>query len=92
MKMFLTRLGYESKAVVTGDITQVDLPSGKPSGLVDALDVLREVDDVGIQRFTEADVVRHPLVQSIVRAYERRETERNERDDEERSQRDSGSE
>ena len=92
MKMFLTRLGYESKAVVTGDITQVDLPSGKPSGLVDALDVLREVDDVGIQRFTEADVVRHPLVQSIVRAYERRETERNERDDEERSHRDSGSE
>jgi phosphate starvation-inducible PhoH-like protein len=100
MKMFLTRLGYESKAVVTGDITQVDLPTGKPSGLVDALDVLREVDDVGIQRFTEADVVRHPLVQSIVRAYERREGERSERadaprsepDDEERSDRDSGSE
>jgi phosphate starvation-inducible PhoH-like protein len=92
MKMFLTRLGYESKAVVTGDITQVDLPTGKPSGLVDALDVLREVDDVGIQRFTEADVVRHPLVQSIVRAYERRDTERNERDDEERSHRNSGSE
>jgi phosphate starvation-inducible PhoH-like protein len=100
MKMFLTRLGYESKAVVTGDITQVDLPTGKPSGLVDALDVLREVDDVGIQRFTEADVVRHPLVQSIGRAYERREGERSERadaprsepDDEERSDRDSGSE
>jgi phosphate starvation-inducible PhoH-like protein len=77
MKMFLTRLGYDSKAVVTGDITQVDLPTGKPSGLVDALEVLRDVDGVGIQRFTEADVVRHPLVQSIVRAYERRETERN---------------
>ncbi|MEN8161929.1 MAG: PhoH family protein [Myxococcota bacterium] len=77
MKMFLTRLGYDSKAVVTGDITQVDLPAGKPSGLVDALAVLRDVEGVGIQRFTEADVVRHPLVQSIVRAYERRETERN---------------
>jgi phosphate starvation-inducible PhoH-like protein len=92
MKMFLTRLGYESKAVVTGDITQVDLPTGKPSGLVDALDVLRVFDDVGIQRFTEADVVRHPLVQSIVRASERRDTERNERDYDERSQRDCGSE
>jgi phosphate starvation-inducible PhoH-like protein len=88
MKMFLTRLGYESKAVVTGDITQVDLPTGKPSGLVDALDVLREVEDIGIQRFTEADVVRHPLVQSIVRAYERRDSERSERDDGERSERD----
>ncbi len=85
MKMFLTRLGYESKAVVTGDITQVDLPMGKPSGLVDALEVLREVDDVGIQRFTEADVVRHPLVQSIVRAYERRETERGDRANGERA-------
>jgi phosphate starvation-inducible PhoH-like protein len=76
MKMFLTRLGYASKAVVTGDITQIDLPSGRPSGLIDALDVLGDVDGIGIQRFTEADVVRHPLVQSIVRAYERREQER----------------
>jgi phosphate starvation-inducible PhoH-like protein len=76
MKMFLTRLGYASKAVVTGDITQIDLPSGRPSGLIDALDVLGQVEGIGIQRFTEADVVRHPLVQSIVRAYERREQER----------------
>jgi phosphate starvation-inducible PhoH-like protein len=76
MKMFLTRLGYASKAVVTGDITQIDLPSGKPSGLIDALEVLGGVDGIGIQRFTEADVVRHPLVQSIVRAYERRDQER----------------
>jgi phosphate starvation-inducible PhoH-like protein len=76
MKMFLTRLGYSSKAVVTGDVTQIDLPSGKPSGLIDALEVLDGVDGIGVQRFTEADVVRHPLVQSIVRAYERRDAER----------------
>jgi phosphate starvation-inducible PhoH-like protein len=76
MKMFLTRLGYLSKAVVTGDVTQIDLPSGRQSGLIDALEVLDEVDGIGIQRFTEADVVRHPLVQSIVRAYERRDAER----------------
>jgi len=76
MKMFLTRLGYSSKAVVTGDVTQIDLPSGKLSGLIDALDVLADVEDIGIQRFSEADVVRHPLVQSIVRAYERRDASR----------------
>ncbi len=76
MKMFLTRLGYSSKAVVTGDVTQIDLPSGKPSGLIDALEVLDGVEGIGVQRFTEADVVRHPLVQSIVRAYERRDAER----------------
>jgi phosphate starvation-inducible PhoH-like protein len=76
MKMFLTRLGYSSKAVVTGDVTQTDLPSGKPSGLIDALEVLKGVEDIGIQRFSEADVVRHPLVQSIVRAYERRDASR----------------
>jgi phosphate starvation-inducible PhoH-like protein len=81
MKMFLTRLGYASKAVVTGDITQIDLPSGKPSGLIDALDVLGGVEGIAIQRFTEADVVRHPLVQSIVRAYERREQQRGEPED-----------
>jgi len=71
MKMFLTRLGFDSKAVVTGDITQVDLPTERKSGLVDALRVLQNVDDIGKMRFTEADVVRHPLVQSIIRAYER---------------------
>ena len=76
MKMFLTRLGYSSKAVVTGDVTQTDLPSGKPSGLIDALEVLKDVEGIGIQRFSEADVVRHPLVQAIVRAYERRDTPR----------------
>jgi phosphate starvation-inducible PhoH-like protein len=71
MKMFLTRLGFDSKAVVTGDITQVDLPTDRKSGLVDALQILDEVEEIGTMRFTEADVVRHPLVQSIVRAYER---------------------
>jgi phosphate starvation-inducible PhoH-like protein len=76
MKMFLTRLGYSSSAVITGDVTQIDLPSGKLSGLIDALEVLEGVEGIGIQHFTEADVVRHPLVQSIVRAYERRDAER----------------
>ncbi len=71
MKMFLTRLGFDSKAVVTGDITQIDLPSDKRSGLVEALDVLRDVEGIGFMHFTERDVVRHPLVQSIIRAYER---------------------
>ena len=76
MKMFLTRLGYDSKAVVTGDITQVDLPSEQTSGLVDALRVLDGVEGIGLMEFTEADVVRHPLVQSIVRAYDRRDAAR----------------
>jgi phosphate starvation-inducible PhoH-like protein len=72
MKMFLTRLGYDSKAVITGDITQIDLPTQQASGLVDAMDVLRDIDGIGFMRFTDLDVVRHPLVQAIVRAYDRR--------------------
>jgi phosphate starvation-inducible PhoH-like protein len=71
MKMFLTRLGFDSKAVVTGDVTQIDLPTDKRSGLVEALDVLQDVEGIGFMRFTEEDVVRHPLVQSIIRAYDR---------------------
>ena len=71
MKMFLTRLGYDSKAVVTGDITQIDLPGDKTSGLVEALDILHHVDGIGFMRVTEGDVVRHPLIQSIIRAYEK---------------------
>jgi phosphate starvation-inducible protein PhoH and related proteins len=70
MKMFLTRLGYGSKAVVTGDMTQVDLPTGKQSGLAEALSILQGVEGIGVVRFTEADVVRHPLVQDIIRAYD----------------------
>ena len=61
MKMFLTRLGFNSKMIVTGDVTQIDLPSGKKSGLVDAVKVLKNVDDIGIVRFSEKDVVRHRL-------------------------------
>ena len=71
MKMFLTRLGFDSKAVVTGDTTQIDLPTDKPSGLVEAARILEGVEGIAFQRFTDADVVRHPLVQSIIRAYER---------------------
>ncbi len=70
MKMFLTRLGYGSKAVVTGDITQIDLPTGRASGLVEAIKVVREIEGVTVVRFDERDVVRHPLVQAIVKAYE----------------------
>ena len=71
MKMFLTRLGFGSKAVVTGDITQIDLPAGQTSGVVQALRVLGGVDGVSTVHFTDRDVVRHPLVQRIVKAYER---------------------
>jgi phosphate starvation-inducible protein PhoH and related proteins len=71
MKMFLTRLGFGSKAVITGDITQVDLPEGKRSGLREARDVLREENGVKFFEFTEKDVVRHPLVGRIVTAYDR---------------------
>lgn len=71
MKMFLTRLGFGSKAVVTGDLTQIDLPSKKKSGLIQAIDVLKEVEGVGINKFTEKDVVRHELVQRIIKAYEK---------------------
>ncbi len=76
MKMFLTRLGYGSKAVVTGDVTQVDLPSGRGSGLVEVQKVLRGVEGVSFCHFSEIDVVRHPLVQEVVRAYEAWEARR----------------
>jgi phosphate starvation-inducible PhoH-like protein len=73
MKMFLTRLGFDSKAVVTGDITQIDLPANRPSGLVEAKDVLEGVKGVETVYFTERDVVRHELVQKIIRAYSKYE-------------------
>jgi phosphate starvation-inducible PhoH-like protein len=76
MKMFLTRLGYGSKAVVTGDITQVDLPTGRGSGLIEVQKVLRGVEGVSFCLFSEIDVVRHPLVQEVVRAYDVFEGER----------------
>lgn len=71
MKMFLTRLGFGSKIVITGDVTQIDLPADKTSGLKDALRVLEGVDDIAICKLTSADVVRHALVQEIINAYER---------------------
>jgi phosphate starvation-inducible PhoH-like protein len=70
MKMFLTRLGFNSKAVVTGDITQIDLPAGKRSGLIEALEVCGKIEGIGFMQFNERDVVRHNLVQQIIRAYE----------------------
>ncbi|MBQ8311187.1 MAG: PhoH family protein [Clostridia bacterium] len=83
MKMFLTRLGFNSKAVVTGDLTQTDLPKGQKSGLGAAVKILENIDDIGIHYFTDRDVVRHHLVQKIIQAYEkydrdlaRREAER----------------
>lgn len=79
MKMFLTRLGFNSKMVVTGDITQIDLPNGQKSGLKDCLRILRNIDDIAQCRFNEKDVVRHRLVQDIIKAYEKNEVVRNER-------------
>jgi len=73
MKMFLTRLGYGSKAVITGDVTQIDLPAGKASGLKEAQAILRGISGIRIIQFTERDVVRHPLVQEIITAYDRAE-------------------
>ena len=73
MKMFLTRLGFGSKIVITGDVTQIDLPTDKTSGLKDAIRVLEDVKDIAICRLTSADVVRHALVQEIINAYEKAE-------------------
>ena len=76
IKMFLTRLGNESKMVITGDVTQIDLPDSKSSGLIEAMKVLRNVEDIYIHKFNEKDVVRHKLVQDIVKAYEKYNNER----------------
>ncbi|MBX7099199.1 MAG: PhoH family protein [Myxococcaceae bacterium] len=75
MKMFLTRLGANSKAVVTGDVTQVDLPMGRQSGLAHARATLSGIDGIAFTEFSDADVVRHPLVQEVIRAYERSEAQ-----------------
>jgi phosphate starvation-inducible protein PhoH and related proteins len=76
MKMFLTRLGNNSRMIVTGDLSQIDLPKGVPSGLRDAINTLQGVRGIGFINFTERDVVRHPLVSRIVRAYEHKKTHR----------------
>ncbi|MEW6001510.1 MAG: PhoH family protein [Nitrospirota bacterium] len=73
MKMYLTRLGFNSKTVITGDITQIDLPPGKTSGLIEAEKILKDIEGIKFIYFSERDVVRHKLVQEIVRAYERYE-------------------
>ena len=73
MKMFLTRLGFDSKAVITGDITQIDLPGGKQSGLVEAARILKTIVGIGFCNFSDVDVVRHPLVQQIIRAYAKKD-------------------
>jgi phosphate starvation-inducible PhoH-like protein len=76
MRMFLTRLGHDSKAVVTGDVTQVDLPEGRASGLAEARELLTGVEGIAVCHFSDVDVVRHPLVQKIVVRYEQRDRER----------------
>jgi phosphate starvation-inducible PhoH-like protein len=73
MKMFLTRLGFSSKAVITGDVTQTDLPEGKLSGLVEAREVLQGIEGIQFVYFNRDDVIRHPLVQEIIDAYDRLE-------------------
>ncbi len=85
MKMFLTRIGFGSKAIVTGDITQIDLPGDKRSGLKEAMRVLQNIEGIEFCKFTEKDVVRHPLVMEIIKAYERYDEQREKR----RKQRDS---
>jgi phosphate starvation-inducible PhoH-like protein len=79
MKMFLTRIGFGSKAIITGDITQIDLPGDKRSGLKEAAKILKNIDDIAFCNFTEKDVVRHPLVQQIIKAYAKYDEEQEKR-------------
>jgi phosphate starvation-inducible PhoH-like protein len=79
LKMFLTRMGFDSKLVITGDITQTDLPRGQRSGLRDALELVRDIRGIGTVTFTDVDVVRHPLVAALIRAYDSRDRARFER-------------
>lgn len=76
MKMFLTRIGFNSKAVITGDITQIDLPHGKVSGLKDAIRIIKNIEDIEVFNLTDRDVVRHPLIQKIIKAYERADSKK----------------
>ena len=75
-ELFLTRLGFNSKMVITGDITQIDLPDGRRSGLKDVMHILKGIDDIAQVRFDEKDVVRHRLVQDIIKAYAKAESRR----------------
>jgi phosphate starvation-inducible PhoH-like protein len=76
MKMFLTRLGFSSKAVITGDVTQTDLPEGKTSGLIEAREILNGIEGIKFISFSREDVVRHPLVQEIIDAYDKLESQK----------------
>ena len=76
MKMFLTRMGFGSKMVINGDITQIDLPRDKKSGLINAINILKNIEDISIVNLTYKDVVRHELVQKIINAYERAESKK----------------
>ena len=80
MKMFLTRLGFNSKMVITGDVTQIDLPNGARSGLKECIKILKGIDDIASCTFNEKDVVRHRLVQDIIKAYAKLEESRNKYD------------
>jgi len=77
MKMFLTRIGFNSKAIITGDITQIDLEDGKSSGLVEAIKILKGIEGIAFVFLKEEDVVRHPLVKKIIKAYEEYEAKKN---------------
>ena len=88
MKMFLTRIGFGSTAVITGDVTQVDLPRGQSSGLIQVLDVLKDTQGIGVTHFAAKDVVRHPLVQRIIEAYDHFEAEQEDAERARREQRD----
>jgi phosphate starvation-inducible PhoH-like protein len=92
MKMFLTRMGYGAKVIITGDITQTDLPSGQRSGLRDALELVRDIRGIGEIEFSDADVVRHPLVAALIRAYDARDRARFERREEAAREREGGDE
>ncbi|MER3462261.1 MAG: phosphate starvation-inducible protein PhoH, partial [Armatimonadota bacterium] len=70
MKMFLTRMGFNSRVVITGDVTQIDLPKAQKSGLIEAMRILKDIEGIAMIYFRESDVVRHPLVARIVKAYE----------------------
>ena len=79
MKMLLTRLGMRSKIVITGDITQIDLPRGTGSGLIEASEILQNIEGIAVHRFTEKDVVRHRLVKEIIAAYDKKDEKREEK-------------
>ncbi len=86
MKMFLTRFGFGSKVVVNGDVTQIDLPKGKRSGLINALDVLKDVEGIAINRFSDKDVVRHTLVKRIIQEYDKYEKKMAEKEEEKKAE------